>query len=857
MVTPLDTRTTVSSEPNTQNHALPRGYVPLPDGYDELVATGEVRPQWNEFIRMLGGLGTEEFARRRAQAAKLIEENGVTYNVYGDPEGVNRPWAMDLLPQILAPEDWPAIEAGLKQRAVLLNLILSDLYGAQTLLKEGRVPPEFVFANPAFLRPCHGLTVPYDRFLHFYAADLTRGADEQWMVIADRTQAPSGAGYALENRIVLSRVFPNIIHDCRVRRLASYFDRARGSLRDLAPHNRENPNIVLLSPGPFNETYFEHSYLARYLGFTLVEGEDLAVRDNCVFLKTLEGLERVDVILRRIDDYQSDPLEFHGESTIGLVGLLQAVHSGNVAVANALGSGVMEAPVLRALLPPLCRILLGEDLKLPSPRTWWCVDPEDRAYVIDHLEELVILTAFPSRRAPSVTGAELNQPDREALRNAILARPYAYGAQAPGSASTVPVWTDAGWKPRCMVYRAYAVAAAADDLYVMPGGLTRFSESTDRLALAMQRGGGSKDTWVLADGPIEMLSLLPQPGQPIEIKRAVTNLPSRAADNLYWLGRYLERAEGTARRIRCVLTRMTDEISSEEEGDFPHFLRTLAEGFTPRSEGVSNIQGLEQVVMSAVFDSRRGESVQATFGALHRVAWVVRDRLSTDAWRILSRLIEDLPDEPFSGPTTQPGELLLLLNHLIGGLASFSGLTMENMTRGQGYRFLDIGRRIERSVHTLGLLRAGLANTGPAEGTILQAVLEISDSALTYRSRYGANLQTPAVLDLLLTDESNPRSLVFQMEALTGHLMQLPREKAYPFLSAEQQILTGAVSELRLLDIFALSESDTTGARTKLHTLLSRWLTLLPEMSDALARHYFSHTGTPRPLTAKVGDAQP
>ncbi|MCL4692321.1 MAG: circularly permuted type 2 ATP-grasp protein, partial [Candidatus Hydrogenedentes bacterium] len=389
-------------------HALTEEYAPLGGKYDELLsADGTVRAQWEAYLREFHKLSADDLVRGRGQAARLIEENGVTYNVYGDPQGVNRPWALDLVPHILSSPDWTAIEAGLKQRAVLLNLILSDLYGAQTLVKERRIPPEFIFANPAFLRPCHGLKAPDDSYLQFYAADMTRGAGGDWSVISDRTQAPSGAGYALENRIVLSRVFPNLIHDCRVQRLASFFERFRERLRFLAPHNRENPNIVLLTPGPFNETYFEHSYLARYLGFTLVEGEDLTVRDNSVFLKTLEGLERVDVILRRLDDHFCDPLEFHSESTIGVVGLLQATHSGNVAVANTLGSGIIEAPALRTLLPDLCRVLLGEELKLPSLNTWWCANPEHLAYVKEHIGELHIESAFPTRRAESVSVPEL------------------------------------------------------------------------------------------------------------------------------------------------------------------------------------------------------------------------------------------------------------------------------------------------------------------------------------------------------------------------------------------------------------------------------------------------------------------
>ncbi|MCC6489923.1 MAG: circularly permuted type 2 ATP-grasp protein [Candidatus Hydrogenedentes bacterium] len=835
-------------------------YAKLPHTFDELVdARGRIRAQWDGFLSVLDGLSPAEFARRRAQAATIIEENGVTYNVYGDPQGVTRPWSMDLAPQILASADWQALEKGMQQRATLMSLILSDLYGEQTLLREKRVPPELIYANPAFLRPCHGVLDPGNGLLHLYSADMTRGPKGAWTVIADRTQAPSGAGYALENRIVMSRVFPSIIHDCRVRRLASYFDRLRNSLRALAPRHRDNPTIALLTPGPFNETYFEHSYLARYLGFTLVEGEDLTVRDNCVYLKTLEGLEQVDVILRRLDDHYCDPLELHSESTIGLVGLLQAVHSGNVAVANALGSGLLEAPALRALLPDLCRHFLDEDLLLPSVRTWWCAAPKHLEHVRAHADELVVEPAFPSPRWEAAQVSMLARADRDALLAGIEAKPYAYVAREPVAASTVPVWTGTGWEPRYTVFRAHTASSGNGEFHVMPGGLTRYSESQGVLALSMQRGGGSKDTWVLSEGPPDTMSLLPAPGEPIEIRRTVTNLPSRAADNLYWLGRYLERAEGTVRRIRCVLGRLTGEGDVAGRIELSGVVRLLNDATSPGAEdGASRDRAsMEADVRAKILDAETAGSVRATFNALHRVAWAVRDRLSADAWRTLNRLVEDLADSVGDGQLPPFGEVLLLLNQFMAGLAAFSGLTLENMTRGQGYRFLDMGRRIERSIHTLALLRGGLARAGETEAAMLQALLEICDSTLTYRARYGANLQTPAVLDLLLTDDSNPRSVMFQIGALKEHVSHMPREKAYPFMSAEQQGIVRVESELITVDIHLIAETGDNDGRSQLEARLVNWEERFREISDALARHYFSHTGTPQQIATKSRNPGP
>ena len=327
----------------------------------------DLRPQWQTFVSLLDRMGPPELSRRWEQGQRLIHENGVTYNVYGDPRGMDRPWELDSIPLVISAADWnDELEPALAQRARVLNLLLADLYGPQALLRAGVFPPELVFWNPGFLRPCHGIKLPNKSYLNLYSADIARTPDGRWSVISDRTQAPSGAGYALENRIVLSRIFPDVFKECQVQRLASFFRKVRENMNSLAPYNRDNPFIVLLTPGPFNETYFEHAYLARYLNYTLVEGGDLTVRDQCVYLKTLGGLHRVDVIVRRLDAEYCDPLELRADSALGVPGLVQAVRAGNVAVANPLGSGLVESPAINAFLPELCKLLLNEDLKLPS-----------------------------------------------------------------------------------------------------------------------------------------------------------------------------------------------------------------------------------------------------------------------------------------------------------------------------------------------------------------------------------------------------------------------------------------------------------------------------------------------------------
>jgi uncharacterized circularly permuted ATP-grasp superfamily protein/uncharacterized alpha-E superfamily protein len=804
---------------------------------------------------MLDSLGVEELTRRWEQARRLIRENGVTYNVYGDPQGMHRPWELDAVPLVIAPEEWEHLAAALAQRVQVLNAVLADVYGPQTLLRTGLVPPELVFAHPGFLRPCHNVRVPQNHYLHLYAADLMRASDGQWWVLADRTQSPAGAGYALENRLVLSRTLSDVFNESQVERLAPFFDALRKTLISLAPAHRDNPRIVLLTPGPYNETYFEHAYLARYLGYTLVEGGDLTVRDTRVFLKTLAGLEPVDVIVRRQDDAFCDPLELHQESVLGVAGLVQAVRAGHVAVANALGSGWLEMPALLALLPALCRHILGEELKLPSVRTWWCGQQEALAYVLDHLEQVNVSAAFPASAPEAVSGALLSRAKRQRLITHLRARPYAFVAQAPVVPSTVPVWHPAGGiEPRYLVLRAYVVPTP-DGYTAMPGGLTRVSTVPDTPVVSMQQKGGSKDTWVVAHTPPLQFSLLPPAGQPVELRRSGYELPSRVADNLYWLGRYVERTEGVVRLLRSIVSRLTAEAGLTGTAALPVLLRPLRARWHKATlvDGVeeTSLPALEHALLTVMFDAQSPESAHATLAAVQRVASTVRDRISLDAWRILSRLRQDFT---LPASTTLPplSTVLELLNHTIITLAAFSGLGVENMTRGPGWRFLDMGRRLERAVYTVDLLRSLLVEVGEHEATVLETLLEIADSSMTYRSRYLTTLQCAPVLDLLLMDETNPRSVLYQLVALAEHVEHLPRNQAQPSLSPAQRLALMALTSIRLAEIAVLCTISEDGRRSHLETLLIHLRTDLPALSDAMTHHYLSHAEHSRHLATSA-----
>ncbi len=829
------------------------GYAPPAGAYDELLTSeGHLRPHWQAFVAGLDALGRQELVRRWDQARRLLRDNGITYNVHGDPQGHDRPWNLDALPLVVAAPTWRTLQAGISQRAQLINRVLADVYGPQELLKTGRLPPEIVYANPGFLRPVHDVTVPDDCYVHLYAADLARATDGGWWVLGDRTQAPAGMGYSLENRLVISRMLPQVFHECRVQRLASFFQSLRQSLERLALHNRDNPRIVLLTAGPRAETYFEDAYLARYLSFTLVEGGDLAVRNNTVYLKTLGGLLQVDVVFRRLSDRRCDPLELDGDSVHGVAGLTQAARAGNVALANALGSGAAEAPALMAFLPGLCQDLLGEELILPSVATWWCGQEEALRFVLAHLDRLVIKPAFGRPRTPVVFGEQLTDRERARLAARIKARPRDYVAQEQVVRSVAPVWVEGGLQSWHLALRAYATTSP-EGYQVMEGGLVRLSAALDPLDPSLAFGEGSKDVWILADGPVNPLSLLPAQGEPVRLRRSGSDLPSRVADHLYWLGRQTERAEGGVRLLRSILLRLSSESDPGGLPELPVLLHALSdEGPQPSgaiAEGTRiHLPAVQRELVSFLFDPRRPGSLRNTLATLDRVAGEVRDRISIDSFRILNRLDRELQVPPPDG-RVELADVLATLGQMIIDLSAFAGLAMESMTRGQGWRFLDMGRRIERALHMIHLVRSTLVLATRQEAPLLEALLEVADSSMTYRTRYLTTLQLAPVLDLLLTDESNPRSLAFQLAALAEHVERLPRDESQPTRTGEQRLMISAQASLQLADVEQLVQVDADGVRIELDRLLSRLGAQLPNLSDRLSHRYLVHASPEHQLS--------
>jgi uncharacterized circularly permuted ATP-grasp superfamily protein/uncharacterized alpha-E superfamily protein len=723
----------------------------------------------------------------------------------------------------------------------LLNLILEDLYGPQDLVANGRFPAALLYANPAFVRPLVGVRVPAHSYLHMLAVDLARSPDGQWWVLADRTQAPAGSGYALENRTIVADVLPNLFRAANVLRLAPFFRAQREALISLSESN--NPRIVLLTPGPHNETYFEHSYIARYLGFTLVEGADLTVRDRCVFLKTVDGLERVDVILRRVDDSFCDPLELRGESLLGVPGLVDAIVAGNVKVANALGSGLIETAAVMPFLPGLSRYLLGQSLKLPSVATWWCGQEYALDWVLNHLDSVVVKPAFPSRGMEPVFGAEIPQSEKSKFADQLRTRPHDYVAQEQLALSTAPVWENGRMVSRGLVLRTYVLNTGSGWI-ALPGGLTRVAEQEGSV-VSMQRGGHSKDAWALWDSPVDTFSMLRPRNEPLELHRVAMPVPSSVADNVFWLGRYVERAENIARIVRTILSR----VRRADEAELGCLLRLhgclesrhsrLPKAKNKRSTAVE----LERELTSILTNVKRPDSLASTLAEVARIGGNVRERLSAD----MNSLIGQLRDSVQIDKDTQFLEYPAMLTACLELLSAFSGMERENTTRGSGWLFMSIGRRLERAIYLTRQLREVTTPLAEQDWLLLECLLEVADSSMTYRTRYYTTLQPLAVLEVLMADETNPRALDFQISHLGDLYQRLPRH-----LAADLQAIRDALTRLRSFDLRELkyplpgaaATANGSDGLSKLERFLREMEQLLPSWSNNLSGRYFSHART-------------
>ena len=800
------------------------GYAPLLGIPDEFMDEDcNIRPRWRQLLSVLAGFEPNEMQHRFAAADRRIRNRGLSYRVAGEKN--ERVWPISRMPLLMPEAEWRRVAAGVTQRADLLERVLADVYGEGRLIADGALPAAAVTGSMDYVAAMRGVRPPGGRWLRLYAVDIGRGPDGAWWALGDRAQAPSGCGYALENRLVVSQAFPDLYSQLNVERLAPFFRALGTGLKSAG--QRAEPRIGILSPGPLSSTYYEQAYLARYLGFLLVECDDLVMRDGRVFVRTIAGLKRCDVIWRHIDADWCDPLELNASSRIGVPGLLEAIRQDGVAVENMPGTGMVESRALLAFLPALARRLLGQDLLMPNIATWWCGQPQEHERVLDELESISIASAFNNelpgmRGQTSVVGDELTQSERARLRDAIAVRGLDYVGQEIVRLSTTPRWVQDKLEPRPFVLRVYC-AATRDGWRVMPGGFCRISDRTDARAVSMGDGAESADVWVLAESPVEVSSLLPSP-ESVRITRLLGNLPSRAADNLFWFGRYLERAEATLRVVRCLSARSVDPDAPMRLGrqSLDRLMGVLV-GWGA-IDAVTLAKGATAASIEGLRDGIHYGSALSLARSARKAASVIRERLTHQTWELIGRLVTAI--DPVPERHLSAGENVDLADDALTIIAALSGLFDENFNRGAGWVFYVMGRCVERGANTCRLLRQFAGND--ATEHMLGVMLDLIDSQITYSSRYLVGVAPAPVRDMALLDPFNPRSVAFQVNRIDEGIATLPVLRRDGILEEPKRLATLLGAELTTERAETLDDSRILAIEQRLLAL-----------ANAIAARYF------------------
>ncbi len=824
-------------------------YVAPSGEYDEYLDTnGKPRPHWDAAASQLSKIDEGSWQQRHQQLDELIKENGITYNVYQDNQAEHqRQWSLDLLPLMLDAKEIEDLEERLSQRVHLLNLVLEDVYGRQTLLRSGGMHPYILYGNPSFHPPCHGLVSHRHKHIQIYSADLTRGPDGSWIVLGDRVEPASGLGYALANRMLATRTLPKLMQAMEVASLQPFVNAFSRAVESLSPFRSDNPNVALLTPGPTDETYFEHNFLARNLGYTLAEGADLTVRNNQLYMKTIGGVQRVDVLLRRVNSQFCDPLELRSDSLIGVPGLTNAVRQGNLSVSNSLGSGFVQTSSLLAFLPWFSRNFLGESLEIPSVATWWCGQESEKKFVIDNIDRLAIKPTFWASGINSQFGPNLTTAEKQDLIARINHRPEAYCGQEIVSASTIPVADGYKLVSRHSKLRVFLVATE-DGWKMMPGGLARYSKSVTDLSITTAGGGTSKDVWVVGKSKHKGV----QEKRPVahvsvsSLQKSQSELPSRSADNLFWLGRYIERAESRTRVLHSLWTILAEESAPENQKVAIPFLEQIVpsnqniSGFLSHKGTTLNTAKTEEAILEALFNENNSDSLISTIASVERTASKAKERLSTDTWKRLVAMRDITQATKNQDHSVYDNATIELLEHSLEALSAFIGNLMENTTRTQGWRFLEIGRRIERAGVIANMLQSSFIGREKDDEILIPKLLAWADSAMTYRRRYLNTYTDINTLDVICLDYDNPRALAFQAQQLKNLLAELPHAINGERNPIDQTALR-VFSSVALADISAFT-IDSRGEGGKLDTFFQEIITNLGLLGSHIESTYFAHT---------------
>ena len=718
---------------------------------------------WRVFASGLANQAEGDLASLQPYLDSVVEDLGLAFRLTGDEQ--ERAWPLNPMPILIGADEWEQISAGLIQRADLLENVIADIYGPQQLVRDGHLPAAVVSGSANFARRLVGMKPTGIHFLNVCAVDLARGPRGDWRVLADRVRFPVGIGYALENRQAIGRATGGLLASIHARYQGDFFDAFRRGLA--ASCERADPRMALLTPGRFNQSYPEQAHLARHLGFSLVEGRDLTVRDGKIFVRTIAGLKRIDALWRWINTRDIDPMSFDALSRIGVPNLVSAAAQGLV-LANWPGSGVVESRAMPAFLPRLARSILGEELLLPNAATWWCGGERERRHVLANLDHLVISSAFrrPLLGLPdghTRAGASLDEQDRAEIARGMAARPMDYTAQEIVRLSTTPSLADGRFEPRGFTLRAFLARDEYGKWVVLQGGFARVSERGELRTSLMGLGDISTDVCIVDEAAPQVSSEMLKPAL-LDTRREQVMLSSQSADNLFWLARHGERAHQTVRLIRALADQIATagplSTSTSTVNRLSNLLRSLG-AVPPQSINWPIVR----LVGSALGDSEFSGSIRALAERERQVARLLRDWLTRDSWRAIQRNL----------PRYVPGDLdsmIIACDRLVERYAAVSWLLADGMSRGPAWRFLDMGMRLERASMILQAAQALVPGSASAED--LSALLDLVDGRSLYRSRYLAMPYIGPVFDMVLLDPAQPRGLAFQIVRIEEQLSAIP-----------------------------------------------------------------------------------
>ncbi|MDD2382848.1 MAG: circularly permuted type 2 ATP-grasp protein [Sulfurospirillaceae bacterium] len=814
--------------------------------FDEMFDENKnLREHWRGIYESIQNKGLEELGSRQAEIDWHLEENGVTYNIYNNPEGNgNRPWRLDPIPFVITGDEWKEVKKGIKQRATLLNLIFRDLYGEQKLIRDNIIPAEVIYGHKGFCSEVYNFGFKDNFNLYFYAVDMARGPDGKLWVISDRTQAPSGLGYSVENRLTLNNIAKELYPAIEVKKLSLFVEEFKTLLHKLS--DGDISKVAVLTPGPHNETYFEHSYLSSFLETNLVQGDDLLCKNGALWLKSLSGLKPINTLVRRVDDKFCDPLELRNDSKLGVPGMVDAMRQDNLIMVNPIGSAILENIGLNPFMENIAQYFLNEELILPQIATWWCGQPSELAYVLENLSTLIVKKIDRTESVKTYLCRNLSFEALAELRETIIKSPNFYAAQEEISFSTIPNYTSEKIEPRNAVIRAYSLKR--DENYtVMNGGLVRVSASKDSLLVSSQRGGTSKDLWILGtDKRNDNANIFKNAPY---VETSLRHMSTLKAENLFWLGRYLARSITTSRFLRYLLKNMANTYRYEEmeTNDSQRMLQNALTHLTMTYPGFLDETMQEKLhlnpmneILSVIRDRYKTGSLTYTIGMLANANVAVKNLLAVES----AKIFDKLQKEWFIFVRKQNNSKRAVLSELDKVLIYFTAykeLVDESMYKEQGLTLFEIGYTIENALLFISKARSMLCFKldKSVAYDLLEGILSSSESFNAYRTQYKSALQLENVIEFLVFNPQFPKSLSYITNKLLGEFKTLPKSK--PYLTAHEAPMFKAYSLLKLTKLSDVMELEDEQSYTKLDTMLSTLSDLFAECSTELCKTYFSH----------------